>query len=95
MAEELPVPKHVAVILDGNRRWAKVRGKNPWDGHRQGAENIKNLLESAKEFGVKELTLYAFSLKNFNRDEDEVNFLFDIFREYFKRSWRKIEEYLR
>ena len=75
--------RHLGVILDGNRRWAKQRNLNPWEGYKKGAENLANFLEWCKELKIKELTLYAFSLKNFERDKAEVKFLFQLFELWF------------
>ena len=69
-------PRHIAIILDGNRRYAASRGKLPWQGHHDGRKNVEKLLGWAKERNIKELTLYAFSLQNFQRPDDEVRELF-------------------
>jgi len=69
--------KHVAIQLDGNRRYAKKQGLNPMEGHRLGAVKAKKLVEEwAPELGIKELTLYSFSMQNFGRSKVEINFLF-------------------
>ena len=80
MAEK---PKHVGIILDGNRRFAKRLMKEPWKGHDYGAKKVGKLLEWCKELDVKELTLYAFSIQNFNRPKIEFNYLMKLFREFF------------
>ena len=72
-------PKHIALILDGNRRWAKAQGKMPWDGHKEGFSKLKKLFTWAKELDIKEMSLYCFSVQNFNRDPKEIEFLMDIF----------------
>ena len=77
--------KHLAIILDGNRRYAKKLMKKPWEGHELGAKKVESLLEWCKDLGVKELTLYAFSMENFKRDEDEKNFLFKLFENELTR----------
>jgi len=71
--------RHVGIILDGNRRYARSKGWMPWDGHSKGADNVKKLLQWARDLGLKELTLYCFSVQNFNRSEEEKKFLFKIF----------------
>ena len=76
MVEE---PKHIAIILDGNRRWARAQGKMPWDGHKAGFDKLKDLFKWTKELNIKELSLYCFSTQNFDRDPKEVSFLMDIF----------------
>ncbi len=79
------VPKHIAVILDGNRRYAKRLMLQPWKGHEVGTKNLERLLGWCKELGVKELTLYAFSMQNFNRPKEEFDFLMKIFNDEFDR----------
>ena len=71
----LTVPRHVAVIMDGNGRWAEQRKLPRLAGHRAGTENIKHVIEEFDRFGVKHLTLYAFSTENWNRPENEVNYI--------------------
>lgn len=72
------VPSHVAVIQDGNRRYARRRGDEPTDGHRAGAETTERVLEWCEELGIEELTLYAFSTENFDRPPSERETLFDL-----------------
>jgi undecaprenyl diphosphate synthase len=69
------LPQHVAVIMDGNGRWAKQRGLPRIEGHRQGAESARVIIRTAGELGIKYLTLYAFSAENWNRPKDEVDAL--------------------
>jgi len=78
-------PKHIAIILDGNRRYAKKLGLQPWKGHEFGVKKLNELLEWCRELGIKELTLYAFSTENFKRAKTEKDFLFSIFRQEFSR----------
>jgi undecaprenyl diphosphate synthase len=78
------VPKHVAIIMDGNGRWAKARGLPRAAGHRQGAEAARKVLRAAGEAGVECLTLYAFSSENWRRPEDEVNDLMGLLRFYLQ-----------
>ncbi|MBN1156692.1 di-trans,poly-cis-decaprenylcistransferase [Candidatus Woesearchaeota archaeon] len=80
-------PKHVAIILDGNRRYAKKHFINPAKGHQKGGKNVERLLEWASELGIRELTLYIFSIENFNRTKKEFNYLMGLFREQFKRLY--------
>lgn len=77
--KEIKQPKHIGIILDGNRRWAKEKGKMPWDGHRAGFDKLNELFGWARELGVKELSLFCFSVQNFKRDKAEVEFLMKIF----------------
>ena len=78
------VPSHIAIIQDGNRRYAKIQGKNTSYGHRKGAQTSEDLLEWAQEIGVRNVTLYSFSTENFNRSDKELNELFSLFIEKFR-----------
>jgi undecaprenyl diphosphate synthase len=78
------LPRHVAVIMDGNGRWAKQRGLPRIEGHRQGAESARAIIRSAGEVGIKYLTLYAFSAENWNRPKDEVDALMKYLVHYLK-----------
>jgi undecaprenyl diphosphate synthase len=80
------IPTHVAIIMDGNGRWARQRGLPRLAGHRAGTENIRRILQAAVEFGVPVLTLYAFSTENWGRPEDEVHGLMGIFQEVIARE---------
>jgi tritrans,polycis-undecaprenyl-diphosphate synthase [geranylgeranyl-diphosphate specific] len=73
-----PVPKHIAIIMDGNRRYAREQGLEAKEGHIAGKERIKDVLEWCMKTGIRTLTVYAFSTENFNRDEDEVSFLMEL-----------------
>lgn len=75
--------KHIGIILDGNRRWAKKHGLPPWKGHEKGAEKLKDILEWCNEIKLNELTLYTFSTQNFQRSQEEVDELMRIFRTWF------------
>ena len=72
------IPKHVAVIMDGNGRWAKKRGLRRENGHRQGRKSVRKIVECCVELGIKNLTLYAFSTENWNRPKLEVDFLMQL-----------------
>lgn len=72
------LPKHVAIIMDGNGRWAKERGKDRLFGHQHGVLSVREVVEGCAEIGVKYLTLYAFSTENWNRPESEVNGLMEL-----------------
>ncbi len=81
-----PYPEHVGIILDGNRRFAKKLMAKPWMGHQWGAEKVQKLFEWSKDLGVKELTLYAFSMQNFNRPKEEFDYLMKVFMEFFEKT---------
>lgn len=85
----LKIPRHLALIVDGNRRWARKRGLPTFEGHRRGIENLEKIFDKAKEMGVEAVTAWVFSTENWNRDEAEINHLFDLFREYIKRYREK------
>ncbi len=74
------IPEHVAIIIDGNRRWAKARNLPTFEGHRIGFEKVKEIAEYALEKGVKIMTIYAFSTENWKRSQDEVNYLLGLFK---------------
>ena len=88
----LAVPRHVAIIMDGNGRWARERGMPRLYGHRAGTENIRRIIESCVELGVKVLTLYAFSTENWRRPDDEVQGLLVILGEVIERETAKLHE---
>ncbi len=75
------MPSHIAVIMDGNRRWARERGLDPWYGHRIGAEKVEDVIKWCLEFGVKAVTFFALSTENFKRGERELEELFKILSE--------------
>jgi tritrans,polycis-undecaprenyl-diphosphate synthase [geranylgeranyl-diphosphate specific] len=79
-----PMPSHIGVILDGNRRWARENGLPIWLGHSTGAEKVKLLLKKCLELKIKTLTLYAFSTENFQRDKQEIDYLMKLFEEKMK-----------
>ena len=87
-------PNHIAIILDGNRRFAKKLMLKPWKGHEWGAKKIESVLTWCKELDIKELTVYCFSIENFNRPKEEFNHLMKIFRDEFIRIAKdpKLEE---
>jgi undecaprenyl diphosphate synthase len=80
------VPNHIAIIMDGNGRWAKARGLPRVAGHRAGTENLRRVIRSCVEFGVKVLTIYAFSTENWGRPEDEVSGLMRILEDVIDRE---------
>ena len=87
-------PRHVAIILDGNRRFAKRLMLEPWKGHEYGRKKVEDLLDYAKDLGIKEMTFYALSVENIkNRPKRELSFIYKVFRETFKNINReKIEK---
>lgn len=89
MNTELNIPNHVAIILDGNRRWARKRGMTPQEGHYKGFTNLESLADYVFAKGVKVLSVYAFSTENFSRAKDEVDYLMDLFAVAFKKYFER------
>lgn len=84
------IPRHVGVIMDGNGRWAKLRGLPRVEGHRKGAERTKELIKAAQEIGIDVLTLYAFSLENWQRPDDEVTTLMELLQLYLTKELKDL-----
>ena len=84
--EDDNLPKHIAIIMDGNGRWAAEKGLPRTEGHKAGAETVRTILTHAKERGVKYVTLFAFSSENWKRPKEEIKILMDIFRKYMKED---------
>jgi undecaprenyl diphosphate synthase len=86
------VPKHVAVVMDGNGRWAKERGLPRTEGHKVGAERVLDVLQGAIEMGVGSISLYAFSTENWKRSPDEVRFLMNFNRDFIRKTRDQLDE---
>jgi len=84
--ENINMPTHVAIIVDGNRRWAKINGKTPSMGHNEGLKNLKKICDYILEKNVKYLSLFVFSTENFKREEKEVKHLMNLFVKAFKKE---------
>lgn len=84
------IPAHVAIIMDGNGRWALSRGLPRLAGHRAGTENLRRVIEACIEFGVRYLTIYAFSTENWGRPEEEVQGLMEIFEDVIDRELQEL-----
>lgn len=91
MDEKINVPNHIAIILDGNRRWAKKRGLPTLQGHTEGARNLEKIAIYCEKIGVKFLTVYAFSTENWNRQKEEVDYLMRLFTKYVRSFDRKFK----
>ncbi len=85
-----PVPRHVAFIMDGNGRWARQRGLPRIEGHRQGVEAVRTVLETAWELGIRQITLYAFSAENWKRPAEEVGALMGLLEWFLKRETARL-----
>ena len=90
MKENLVIPNHVGIIMDGNGRWAERRGLSRSAGHKEGAETLKKICLYAESLGVKYLSIYAFSTENFKRSKAEVDFLMNLFIEKFTKEFQEI-----
>jgi undecaprenyl diphosphate synthase len=86
------LPQHIAIIMDGNGRWAQARGKKRVLGHKAGMERAREMAETCGELGVKFLTLFAFSSENWNRPPEEVSFLMDLFATSLKNESKKLNK---
>ena len=82
---KLNIPKHIAITMDGNGRWAKERGKKRVFGHNNGVKSVRDTIEGAVEYGVKFLTLFAFSTENWKRPKTEINYLFNLLENFIKK----------
>jgi undecaprenyl diphosphate synthase len=90
--DEGKVPQHIAIIMDGNGRWAQLRGKTRVAGHKSGVESVRNCVTSARKKGVKALTLFAFSSENWQRPEKEVSVLMDLFMYVLTREVKRLHK---
>lgn len=86
------IPRHIAVIMDGNGRWAKKRGMPRLFGHRAGVENLRAVIKACVEFGIRYLTIYAFSTENWGRPQDEVSGLEKLFHEAFTNEFLELRK---
>jgi len=84
------IPEHVAIIMDGNGRWARERGVKVTEGHRKGSENVETVSDYFNELGVKTLTLYAFSSENWKRSEEEISGLMRLLETFFNRKLNRL-----
>lgn len=84
--------QHVAIIMDGNRRWAKENNLPSAIGHKKGVDSLKTAVQSCHKFGIKYLTVYAFSTENWNRKPEEVNFLMELFAQTIKNELKELNE---
>lgn len=82
--------RHVAIVMDGNGRWARSRGLPRLAGHRQGVETVRKIVDACPELGIEHLTLFAFSTENWKRSDDEIAGLMQLFRSYMKREAKKL-----
>ncbi|OQA91608.1 MAG: Ditrans,polycis-undecaprenyl-diphosphate synthase ((2E,6E)-farnesyl-diphosphate specific) [Elusimicrobia bacterium ADurb.Bin231] len=88
----MDLPKHIAIIMDGNGRWAKKKGLGRIFGHRAGIESVRDIIRAANEIGISVLTLFAFSTENWNRPESEIRELFGILKYFLKKELNEIKK---
>lgn len=89
---EVAVPNHVAIIMDGNGRWAKQRGLSRTEGHKRGVDTVRSTVESAANLGIKYITLFGFSSENWERPVDEVSYLMNLIRIYMKNEIEELQK---
>ncbi|MFC1698647.1 isoprenyl transferase [Candidatus Omnitrophota bacterium] len=92
MIDKKGVPRHIAIIMDGNGRWARSRGRPKLDGHRAGANTVEVVVKACIDFGVQALTLYAFSTENWQRPKKEVSALMKLFGQYIDSQLRRLKK---
>ena len=92
MSAQNSLPRHIAVIMDGNGRWAKLRGLPRTDGHKQGAEVFRKICQYASDIGIEYLSFYAFSTENWKRSAQEVDAIMDLLRHYLNEMEEREEE---
>ena len=92
MENDVTLPKHVAIIMDGNGRWAKKRGLPRTFGHKVGTENVRKIVKYCSKKGIEYLTVYAFSTENFKRPQEEVSTLMKLLVEYFNKETDELRE---
>ncbi len=85
--------QHIAIIMDGNRRWAKNNNFPPPVGHKKGVDSLKTTIAACENFGIKHITVYAFSTENWNRKEEEVTFLMDLFCNAIENEFNELKEH--
>lgn len=91
-SDDGPLPRHIAIIMDGNGRWAEARGLPRLEGHRRGVEAVRDIVREASDMGLEYLTLYSFSTENWQRPHAEVFGLMQLFRVFFKRNLKEMNE---
>lgn len=89
---DLPVPRHVAIIMDGNGRWARARGLPRVAGHKRGVETVRQVVRDAGELGIEYLTLFSFSSENWQRPADEINELMGLLKRFIRRDLASLHE---
>ncbi len=86
------IPEHIAIVMDGNRRWAKEKGLTSYQGHKKGIDNIEPIISYCDQIGVKTLTLYCFSTENWQRSQNETKYLMNLFTRYIETNIKKLAD---
>lgn len=89
---DIVIPQHIAIIMDGNGRWAKKRGLPRTAGHKKGANNFRTIADYMNKIGVKYMTFYAFSTENWRRSKDEVDTIMELFKDYLEEAFDRFKE---
>ena len=84
------MPVHVAIIMDGNGRWAQRHGKSRIEGHRKGVENVRRIVKASRNLGIQHITLYAFSVENWRRPKSEISALMGLLNLYLKKELEEL-----
>ena len=92
LGEKMPVPRHIAIIMDGNGRWAKKRGLPRTAGHAAGSETLRRIAAHCNRLGVQYLTVYAFSTENWKRSQEEISGIMGLLKKYLQEAWRDMEK---
>src|SRR5512141_302175 len=92
LPKDTTIPSHIAMILDGNRRWARARGMEPWKGHLHGYMAVDELSQAARKMGVHTFTVWAFSTENWERPKKEIDAIMDIFRKALKEKEKEFHK---
>lgn len=93
LPKETVVPNHIALILDGNRRWARARGLKPWEGHKAGYEAVRKIADASRQLGVHTFTIWAFSTENWQRSKEEIKQMFKLLSKGLKEFERECHKY--
>ena len=86
------LPKHIAIIMDGNGRWAKKRGLPRTAGHKKGANNMRTIIDYMNKIGIRYMTFYAFSTENWKRSQDEVDAIMNLLKDYLEEALERFQE---
>jgi len=92
MINKSKLPQHIAIIMDGNRRWAKEKGLRTYEGHKKGISQVKEIIKAGQNMGIKVMTFYCFSTENWKRTKTEVKYLMTLFTNYIKNNLQELNK---